>query len=94
MINKDDLQKIHILGQRDRVGTIDPANQDIQLVSMDAGYDDEISLLDLWLVLAKRRNLILAVVLAFLAAGVTGALLRPVVYDYSAVLQIGVQGAS
>jgi len=64
----------------------------VQLVSVDRGYDDEISLLDLWLVLAKRRYLLLAIALAFMAAGITGAVMKPIVYGYSAVLQIGVKG--
>jgi len=84
MINKEALQKkVHVLGENESLG------QTIQLVSIDSGYDDEISLIDLWLVLVKRRNILLAIVLAFLAAGVTFALVKPVVYNYSAVLQIG-----
>jgi len=85
MINKDALQnKVHVLENGEGAG------QTVQLVSVDSAYDDEISLIDLWLVLTKRRNIFLAIVLAFLAAGVTFALIKPAVYNYSAVLQIGV----
>ncbi len=84
MINKEALQKkVHVLDQNENTG------QTVQLVSVDGGYDDEISLVDLWLVLVKRRNILLAIILAFLAAGVTFAVIKPVVYKYSAVLQIG-----
>ncbi len=84
MVNKETLQKkVHVLEQSENIG------QTVQLVSVDSGYDDEISLVDLWLVLSKRRNILLAIILAFLAAGTTFALIKPVMYDYSAVLQIG-----
>ncbi len=93
MINKDDLQKIHVLEQKGRIGSEGQESSDIQLISVDQAYDDEISLLDLWMVLIKRRNLLLAIILVFLAAGITGAILKTKAYDYSAVLQIGVLGA-
>ncbi len=93
MINKDDLQKIHVLGQKGQIGGAGQESSDIQLVSVEQAYDDEISLLDLWMVLTKRRNALLAIVLAFLVTGIIGAVLKAKAYDYSAVLQIGVLGA-
>jgi len=85
MINKEALQKkVHVLESDEGTG------QAVQLISVDSAYDDEISLVDLWLVLAKRRNILLAIVLAFLLAGISFAFIKPTVYNYSAVLQIGV----
>jgi Chain length determinant protein len=88
MINKEQLQKkVHILEQAEAAG------QTVQLVGVNPGYDDEISLLDLWLVLVKRKSILLGIVLAFLAAGITFAMMKPVSYQYSAVLQIGLMAS-
>jgi len=87
MKTKEDIQKIHVLGQNENM------QQVVQLVGGDAGYEEEINLFDLWAVLVKRRNLFLAIVLAFMAAGITSALIKPVLHEYSAVLQVGVMVA-
>ena len=52
-------------------------------------YDDEISLVELWLVLAKHRLVIVLSTLALGALGVAYALLTPAQYEYSTSLQIG-----
>jgi len=89
MINKDTLQKkVHVLEQSEN-----NIGQTVQLVSVDSGYDDEISLVDLWLVLSRRRNILLAIILAFLAAGISFALMKPILYQYSAVVQVGLKGS-
>jgi len=93
MVNEDALQKkVHVLDNNEN------AVQTVQLINVDSGsaYDDEISLIDLWLVLSRRRNMLLAIVLAFLVSGVSFAMLKPVLYKYNAVLQVGlmsVEGA-
>jgi len=84
MKTKEDIQKIHVLGQNENM------QQVVQLVGGDSGYDDEINLFDLWTVLVKRRNLLLVIVLVFMAAGIAYAYIKPVVHEYSAVLQVGV----
>jgi len=85
MINEETLQKkVHVLEQSESTG------QTVQLVSINSGYNDEISLVDLWMVLARRRNILLAIILAFGAAGISYSLIKPEVYNYTAVLQIGV----
>jgi len=87
MKTKEDIQKIHVLGQNESM------QQVVQLVGGDSGYEDEINLFDLWFVLVKRRNLFLAIVLAFMVAGITFAVVKPVLHEYSAVLQVGVMVA-
>ncbi len=51
--------------------------------------DDEISLVDLWLVLARRRLLIAVVVLVFVTLGVAFAVTKPLTYSYGTTLEIG-----
>ncbi|RDH81200.1 MAG: hypothetical protein DIZ80_13915 [endosymbiont of Galathealinum brachiosum] len=80
MTNKEELSKIHVLGQ-------DNQQQFVQLMNVDR--DDEINLLDLWLVLTKRRFMLFAIFLAFLIAGIAFSFIKPVAFEYTAVLQIG-----
>ncbi len=54
-----------------------------------AYYEDEISLVDLWLVLAKRKKLILATIMVFSVLGVGAALLLPKKYAYTTTIEIG-----
>ena len=54
-----------------------------------AYYEDEINLVDLWLVLAKRKKLILATIIAFSILGVAAALLLPKNYAYRTTIEIG-----
>ena len=51
--------------------------------------DDEISLVDLWIAIMRRKKLVLAVFSAVLLMGLAAALLLPKKYDYSAVIEIG-----
>lgn len=51
--------------------------------------DDEISLIDLWLVLARRRRLVLGTVLACLGLGLAWAFLKTPEYRYWATIEIG-----
>jgi capsular polysaccharide biosynthesis protein len=56
-------------------------------------YDDEVSLLELWQILVKRKALILACFILCLAGGAAFAFLTAPVYDASVKLRIGqVQG--
>lgn len=50
---------------------------------------DEISLFDLWLVLVRRRWLLIGIFTAVLIAGTAWTLTRADVYEYSAVLGVG-----
>ena len=51
--------------------------------------DDEISLIDLWLVLARRKKLFIAVFLAIAILGLLIALMMPKQYGYVTSLEIG-----
>ncbi len=52
-------------------------------------YDDEISLLELWETLVKRKWIIVACFLLCLIAGAAFALLKPAVYEATATIRIG-----
>lgn len=52
-------------------------------------YEDEISLIDLWLVLVKRKNLVFAILAVFAIAGLTMALVVPKKYNYTTSIEIG-----
>ncbi len=64
---------------------VDPS---LRYVMVDS-HDDEISLLDLWLVLIRRRSLFLALLLVALLAGVSAALTMPEKFNYSTAIEIG-----
>ncbi len=51
--------------------------------------DDEISLVDLWIAIARHKKLVLGVAGAVLLIGLAAALVMPKKYDYSAVIEIG-----
>lgn len=51
--------------------------------------DDEISLIDLWLVLVRRRFLVLAVMAAAATAGLAAAFLLPPKYEFTTTVRIG-----
>lgn len=51
--------------------------------------DDEISLVDLWIAIARRKKLVLGVAGVVLLIGLAAALVMPKKYDYSAVIEIG-----
>jgi uncharacterized protein involved in exopolysaccharide biosynthesis len=55
----------------------------------ESGFEDEINLVDLWLVLAKRRTLIATVAGLCVLAGLMLALLMPPTYQYSTSIEIG-----
>jgi len=52
-------------------------------------YEDEISLIDLWLVLVKRKRIIIAVLGACVLAGLFVALLMPKEYRFNTSIEIG-----
>lgn len=51
--------------------------------------DDEISLVDLWLTLVKRKSLVLGITAFALAAGTALAFLKPPQYEYRTSIEIG-----
>lgn len=63
--------------------------QNLPTYSHQNGYEDEINLVDLWLVLMKRRTLIAVLAMLCLLAGIMFALLMPSKYHYSTSIEIG-----
>ncbi len=61
----------------------------VRYVMLDQSHEDEIDLLDIWLVIVKRRFLLLFVLLVCVLAGVFYALTAPLVYTWSTALEIG-----
>jgi len=55
----------------------------------ESGYGDEISLVDLWLVLMKHRILIAVVTGLCVLAGIMFAVLAPAKYQYSTSIELG-----
>lgn len=57
--------------------------------STDLGQEDEISLIDLWLILVKRRVLIAAIILCAVLLGIAWAWYKPANYQYTTTIEIG-----
>jgi len=55
----------------------------------DNAYEDEINLVDIWLVLMKRRRYVAAVAGLCVLAGILYALMLPAKYQYSTSIEIG-----
>ncbi|MGZ8189886.1 MAG: Wzz/FepE/Etk N-terminal domain-containing protein [Methylococcaceae bacterium] len=51
--------------------------------------EDEISLVDIWLILIKQKKIIFRVLLAFVVLGSLYALLKPEIYTFSTTVQVG-----
>lgn len=54
-----------------------------------ANYDDEISLIDLWIILIHRKWVIAGVLLLCVLLGLAWVLLKPSTYQYGTTIQIG-----
>jgi len=54
-------------------------------------YEDEISLIDLWLILVRRKKALLIVFLVCVISGVVLALVKPPTYTYTTSIEIGTQ---
>ncbi len=61
----------------------------VRYIMLEPEHEDEIDLLDIWLVIVKRRFLLLFVLLACFLVGVLYALTVPLVYTWSTALEIG-----
>lgn len=53
------------------------------------GYDDEISLIDLWIILVRRKWVVAGVLLFCVLLGLGWVLLKPPSYQYETTIQIG-----
>lgn len=58
----------------------------------DGYHGDEISLVDLWLVLARRKWLVIGIAVLCLAAGLAYAVMREPVYSYTTVIELARTG--
>jgi len=56
-----------------------------------ATHEDEVSLIDLALVLVRRKRIIISILSLFIALGVAAALFLPKKYDYRSSIEIGTQ---
>ena len=63
--------------------------RNLQYVVMDSRTEDEISLVDLWLVLVKRKNIFFSIILISLVLGLLYAFIKPLEYEFSASIEIG-----
>jgi LPS O-antigen subunit length determinant protein (WzzB/FepE family) len=52
-------------------------------------HEDEVSLVDLWRVLSKRKKLIWGITFSLIILGIVAALVIPKKYEYKSILQIG-----
>jgi len=87
-------------GGRARTGRLAPASEEpariaarpegLELRELPSRYaEDEISLVDLWLVLVRRRFIFAAAVLACVLAGLVFAFFEPPTYTFTTLIQIG-----
>jgi capsular polysaccharide biosynthesis protein len=83
MHNQESNRKVHVLNQERLL------DDSVQLVRVESSCEDEISLIDLWLVMAKRFKLIMAIVAIATLLGVLFALSKSLQYNYAASVQIG-----
>jgi|GEM_PF-1325089 len=83
MTGKVDYQKVHVLGENEVV------NSPRQLLMIDSADDEEISLVDLYLMLSKHRKIMAITLVAVLLLGIFYAFSKPRVFDYSISLQTG-----
>jgi capsular polysaccharide biosynthesis protein len=63
--------------------------QQLSAFAYENTYEDEINLVDLWLVLMQRRALVMVVAGLCVLAGLAIALLLPAKYQYSTTIEIG-----
>ena len=87
------------VSERARTGGLAPASEEpargavgsegLELRELPSPYADEISLLDLWLVLVRRRFILVATALACVLAGLLFAFLKPPSYAFTTTIQLG-----
>ena len=65
--------------------------RNFQYVVMDNHAEDEISLVDLWLVLVKRKNVFFFIILISFLAGLLYAFLKPLAYEFSTSIEVGLR---
>ena len=82
MVLNQETDKLENAGNMKNINTV-------PLAYYESHQDDEINLLDLWLVLTKRKFLFLCVLIVCSLLGLSYALSQPNVYDFSTSIEIG-----
>jgi len=70
---------------------LETESRNLQYVMMERPAEDEISLIDLWLVLAKRKKVFFFIVLLSLVVGFLFVFSKPLVYEFSTSIEVGTQ---
>jgi len=82
--NKESLQNIR------HINTQQAQDTGVRYIMLESNHEDEINLLDIWLIIVKRRFLLLFVLLLCFLAGVYVALTAPLMYTWSTAIEVGV----
>jgi len=69
--------------------SVTPIIIDPRMLQNTYNYDDEMSLVDLWLTLVKQKKVFFSVFLIIVGVGLIFALTQPTLYEYSTVIEIG-----
>ncbi|VAW63688.1 hypothetical protein MNBD_GAMMA11-1486 [hydrothermal vent metagenome] len=80
---KESLQNVR------HINTQQALDSSVRYIMVEPGHEDDINLFDIWLVIVKRRFLLLFVILLCFLAGVLFALTSPVKYSWSTAIEIG-----
>ncbi len=83
MTGKVDYQKVHVLGENEVIDSSKP------MLIMESQTEDEISLIDLYLVLEKHKKLMAMIIAAIFLLGLFYAISKPRVFNHSVSIQIG-----
>ena len=70
---------------------LESESQNLQYVMMERPAEDEISLIDLWLVLVKRKKIFFIIILLSLVVGFLFVSSKPLVYEFSTSIEVGTQ---
>lgn len=79
---------------RPKATSLPPDLADVALYEQHSRYTDEIRLVDVWLVLARRKVVIAALVMISVALGLAYAFFTPHSYAYTTIIEIGTNGRS
>ena len=68
---------------------LESQSRNFQYVMMERPAEDEISLIDLWVVLVRRKKVFFYIMLLSLIAGILFSFSKPIVYGYTTSIEIG-----
>jgi len=70
---------------------LETESRNLQYVMMERPAEDEISLIDLWLVLAKRKKIFFFIMFLSLLVGFLFVSFKPLVFEFSTSIEVGTQ---